>query len=177
MHATTKTNLGGRLPLGVVPEEPREAAREAGQAVLLVALAPGGHRRLLLFGEEVVVQELLREPELLPEVRALRRHFLHPRTGPKKPTKTHRRPSKPRTAGQQPLLEAEKWRGEERRACRRKGVGRREREMKGMEGGGDGMSMDDEDFKTATEPEGLGAVLLYALGLKNNINLVFLEIK
>jgi len=49
--------------------------------------------------------------------------------------------------------------------------------MKGMEGGGDGMSMDDEDFKTATEPEGLGAVLLYALGLKNNINLVFLEIK
>ena len=41
--------------------------------------------------------------------------------------------------------------------------------MKGMEGGGDGMSMDDEDFKTATEPEGLGLYSFTPSRLKKNI--------
>jgi hypothetical protein len=50
---------------------PRQAA---GEAVLLVALALGRHRRLLLLGEEVVVEELVGEPELRAAKGTLPRH-------------------------------------------------------------------------------------------------------
>jgi hypothetical protein len=68
--------LGRRVALAVVTKKPGEAAGEAGQAILLVAaIAPRGHGGLLLLGEEVVVEELIRQQELLATVGPLRRHF------------------------------------------------------------------------------------------------------
>uniref|UniRef100_A0A0A9ATC5 Uncharacterized protein n=1 Tax=Arundo donax TaxID=35708 RepID=A0A0A9ATC5_ARUDO len=84
--------LGRRLPLAVLQEKPRETARQPVQAVLLVTLAPRGHRRLLLLGEKVVIKELFRQQELFAAVRPLRRHFLHLSKRSKKP------PPRPQTS-------------------------------------------------------------------------------
>uniref|UniRef100_A0A0A9DAD1 Uncharacterized protein n=1 Tax=Arundo donax TaxID=35708 RepID=A0A0A9DAD1_ARUDO len=62
------------LSVAVATEEARHAAREPAEPFLLVALALGRDRRLLLLGKEVVIQELIREPELRVGEGALLRH-------------------------------------------------------------------------------------------------------
>ena len=64
---TNQTNLcrgtvSSTLP--VADDEPSHAAREAVHPFLLVALALGRDRRLLLLREEVIIQELVGKPEL-----------------------------------------------------------------------------------------------------------------
>nr|ACL53238.1 unknown [Zea mays] len=85
-HGTTAEKVThicrGTVPLAlrVADDEPSPAAREAVSPFLLVVvLAPGGDRRLLLLGEKIVVQELVRKPELHAAAsgRALLRHERH----------------------------------------------------------------------------------------------------
>ncbi|BAS75236.1 Os01g0849950, partial [Oryza sativa Japonica Group] len=77
-------HLGTRSLSTLAGEEVGHASREAIQPVLLVALALGRNRRLLLHGEEIIVQELVGEPQLrLGGARGAHlRHLAHENTTP-----------------------------------------------------------------------------------------------